>query len=179
MATPNSRLCMARRPRSQPRQPFAHPPSAEAARTRAKPANPAACCAETHPSTPSSPCPIRTHTFSKVNESGCTLRTEFLLSLSPVSFSCTWFIAVGMLVDITHRHYYLYNGWIIEYINNMTCFLSQGSRYWRLTEKGVDSGYPKSISQDWDGLPSNIDAAFTWTNGKTYFFRVRRCRCAL
>jgi matrix metalloproteinase-14 (membrane-inserted) len=25
--------------------------------------------------------------------------------------------------------------------------------------------------QDWDGLPSNLDAAFTWTNGKTYFFR--------
>jgi hypothetical protein len=27
------------------------------------------------------------------------------------------------------------------------------------------------VVQDWDGLPGNIDAAFTWTNGKTYFFR--------
>ena len=27
------------------------------------------------------------------------------------------------------------------------------------------------FSQDWDGLPSNLDAGFTWTNGKTYFFR--------
>ena len=25
--------------------------------------------------------------------------------------------------------------------------------------------------KDWDGLPGNLDAAFTWTNGKTYFFR--------
>ena len=34
------------------------------------------------------------------------------------------------------------------------------------------SGYPRSISADWDGLPGNLDAAFTWTNGKTYFFKV-------
>ena len=34
------------------------------------------------------------------------------------------------------------------------------------------AGYPRSISADWDGLPSSLDAAFTWTNGKTYFFKV-------
>ena len=33
------------------------------------------------------------------------------------------------------------------------------------------AGYPRSISADWDGLPSSLDAAFTWTNGKTYFFK--------
>ena len=33
------------------------------------------------------------------------------------------------------------------------------------------AGYPRSISADWDGLPGNLDAAFTWTNGKTYFFK--------
>ncbi|XP_027228336.1 stromelysin-3 isoform X1 [Penaeus vannamei] len=56
-------------------------------------------------------------------------------------------------------------------MSDQNTYVFKGSRYWRLTEKGVDSGYPKSISEDWDGLPSNIDAAFTWTNGKTYFFR--------
>ena len=34
------------------------------------------------------------------------------------------------------------------------------------------AGYPRSISADWDGLPGSLDAAFTWTNGKTYFFKV-------
>lgn len=45
------------------------------------------------------------------------------------------------------------------------------SQYWKLTEESIAPGYPRSIAQDWDGLPSNLDAAFTWTNGKTYFFR--------
>ena len=46
-----------------------------------------------------------------------------------------------------------------------------GSSYWKLTETSVVPGYPRSISSDWDGLPANLDAAFTWTNGKTYFFK--------
>ncbi len=32
-------------------------------------------------------------------------------------------------------------------------------------------GYPKLIGNDWDGLPGHLDAGFTWTNNKTYFFR--------
>lgn len=34
-------------------------------------------------------------------------------------------------------------------------------------------GYPRSIRADWAGLPAYIDAAFTWTNGRTYFFKVK------
>lgn len=46
-----------------------------------------------------------------------------------------------------------------------------GEHYWRLTEEGVAAGYPRLISRAWPGLPGNIDAAFTYKNGKTYFFK--------
>ena len=46
-----------------------------------------------------------------------------------------------------------------------------GDKYWRLTDTAVEVGYPRNIARDWNGLPSNLDAAFTWTNGKTYFFK--------
>lgn len=47
-----------------------------------------------------------------------------------------------------------------------------GKYYWKLTDNGVASGYPRRISSTWKELPSNIDAAFTYRNGKTYFFKV-------
>ncbi|KAK7081846.1 putative peptidoglycan binding domain [Halocaridina rubra] len=50
-------------------------------------------------------------------------------------------------------------------------YVFKGSEYWKLTDNGVATGYPRSISRDWGGLSSNLDAAFTWTNGKTYFFK--------
>ena len=56
-------------------------------------------------------------------------------------------------------------------VKDKTTYAFKGNKYWRLTDDGVAKGYPRSISGDWDGLPSNIDAAFTWTNGRTYIFR--------
>ena len=50
---------------------------------------------------------------------------------------------------------------------------SSGSQYYKLSDDSVAPGYPRDISADWGGLPGNVDAAFTWTNGKTYFFKVR------
>lgn len=47
-----------------------------------------------------------------------------------------------------------------------------GEKYWKLEGEAVAPGYPRSIYTDWQGLPGNIDAAFTWTNGHTYFFKV-------
>merc|ERR1712107_334153 len=39
-------------------------------------------------------------------------------------------------------------------------------------ENAIADGYPRKISDDWSGLPSNIDAAVTWPdNGMTYFFK--------
>merc|ERR1719367_2027673 len=47
----------------------------------------------------------------------------------------------------------------------------KNDKYWKFTdEDSIAPGYPRSI-QDWQGLPRNLDAAFTWTNGKTYFFK--------
>lgn len=51
-------------------------------------------------------------------------------------------------------------------------YVFKKDKYWKLTEDGIAAGYPKSISKSWPGLPSNIDAAFTYKNGKTYFFKV-------
>jgi len=46
-----------------------------------------------------------------------------------------------------------------------------GSEYWKLSATAVEYG-PKQISQDWGGLPGNIDAAFTYQdNSATYFFK--------
>ena len=46
------------------------------------------------------------------------------------------------------------------------------SSYWKYdTELGqMSAGYPRDIS-DWTNIPHNVDAAFTWRNGKTYFFK--------
>lgn len=35
--------------------------------------------------------------------------------------------------------------------------------------------YPKLIS-NWEGVPNNIDAALQYTNGFTYFFKVRKMK---
>ena len=43
--------------------------------------------------------------------------------------------------------------------------------YWKLTDSKMDPGYPRFISDDWRGIPNNLDAAFTWTNGQIYFFK--------
>ncbi|KAG8201982.1 hypothetical protein JTE90_027454 [Oedothorax gibbosus] len=49
-------------------------------------------------------------------------------------------------------------------------FVFKGNHYWEIEETGIVDG-PRKISDDWDGMPGNIDAAMTWTNGKTYFFK--------
>jgi len=50
-------------------------------------------------------------------------------------------------------------------------FVFKGDKYWRLTDSELDPGYPRFISDDWGGIPNNLDAGFTWTNGQIYFFK--------
>ncbi|CAG2058859.1 unnamed protein product, partial [Timema podura] len=48
---------------------------------------------------------------------------------------------------------------------------SARDNYWKLTADGVAANYPRLITRSWKGLPGNMDAAFTYRNGKTYFFK--------
>ena len=45
-----------------------------------------------------------------------------------------------------------------------------GDQYYRLTPGyGVDQRYPRPLSV-WNGLPNTVDAAFQYSNSRTYFF---------
>ena len=51
-----------------------------------------------------------------------------------------------------------------------------GHYYWRFNERfrTFDKGYPKKIRAIWKGAPIYMDAALTWRNGVTYFFKGNR-----
>merc|ERR1711892_622960 len=51
-----------------------------------------------------------------------------------------------------------------------TSYVFQADKYWKLTSDSVAAGYPRKIAQDWPGLPSSIDAAFTWQKSKSTYF---------
>ncbi|KAL7735772.1 hypothetical protein ACLKA6_017779, partial [Drosophila palustris] len=55
--------------------------------------------------------------------------------------------------------------------NNRT-YLTSGTLYWRIDEYTgkVELDYPRDMSI-WAGVGYNIDAAFQYKNGKTYFFK--------
>lgn len=72
-------------------------------------------------------------------------------------------------------------------------FMFKGDYYWKVETTGIADGYPRKISDgnifiinlklklsssfiqiDWGGLPGNLDAAITWADGKTFFFKVNR-----
>ena len=55
-------------------------------------------------------------------------------------------------------------------------FSLQGSQVWRMSKVAqVDDGYPKPISEEFKGIPNNIEAAFTWNrNRKIYIFKGSR-----
>lgn len=54
---------------------------------------------------------------------------------------------------------------------NGETYVFQGAIYWKLSSTSVEEGYPRLISEDWSGLPDDLDASFTWTNGKIYFLK--------
>jgi matrix metalloproteinase-14 (membrane-inserted) len=54
-----------------------------------------------------------------------------------------------------------------------TTYAFKDDLYYQLNEYGLESGYPKRIASDWSGLPGYLDAALTWADGKTFFFKVQ------
>ena len=51
-------------------------------------------------------------------------------------------------------------------------YVFKGQWYYKVETNGLADGYPRRISPDWDGLPGDLDAALTWADGKTFFFKV-------
>jgi len=56
---------------------------------------------------------------------------------------------------------------------NGRTYLFSGRDYYRYNGLAgtIDYSYPKDIEQNWDGIPSNVEAVFTWKNGVSYFFK--------
>ena len=50
-----------------------------------------------------------------------------------------------------------------------------GDHYYRLSDGGFDTGYPRPIHWDWGDIETPIDAALTWPNGWTFIFKVNTC----
>ncbi len=56
--------------------------------------------------------------------------------------------------------------------NKRKLFFFKGSQYWRYTGINMDAGYPKKISQGFEGIPDNIDAVMRLASLETvYFFK--------
>jgi hypothetical protein len=56
---------------------------------------------------------------------------------------------------------------------NQRTYLVSGRHYWKLDEEGetvLQYGYPRDMST-WTGVRLPVDAAFTHTDGRTYFFK--------
>ncbi|XP_062976036.1 matrix metalloproteinase-19 [Elgaria multicarinata webbii] len=55
---------------------------------------------------------------------------------------------------------------------NKKVFIFKGTGFWQWDELGsYFSTLPRKISTLFTGAPSHLDAAFTWENGKVYFFK--------
>lgn len=51
--------------------------------------------------------------------------------------------------------------------------LTRPVQYWEVTATGLAPGYPRRVTSDWPGLPSDIEAAFTLQEtGFSYIFKV-------
>lgn len=60
----------------------------------------------------------------------------------------------------------------LRWSGNNRVYIFRGNKYWRYDDSCdcIDSG-PWSVTDYWPGLPSDLDAALVWTDGKTYFFK--------
>lgn len=84
-------------------------------------------------------------------------------------------VSTRLLLIWTTRLISLRFGWIfLVFLRdcNRIFFWFQGRQYWRYVLNKMDGSYPKLISDGFQGVPDNIDAAMVWSgNGKIYFFK--------
>ncbi|XP_076034387.1 matrix metalloproteinase-17-like isoform X2 [Oratosquilla oratoria] len=61
---------------------------------------------------------------------------------------------------------------VMVWAKNQKIYFFSRNLYWRYNEttQRMDDYYPRDISR-WNGVPSEIDGAFTWTDGTTHFFK--------
>ena len=61
---------------------------------------------------------------------------------------------------------------VFRWSDGLIYFFAGGS-YYRYNEisHGIDSSYPRAITEHWRGVPNNIDGVFRYANGMTYFFK--------
>ncbi|CAG7816597.1 unnamed protein product [Allacma fusca] len=56
--------------------------------------------------------------------------------------------------------------------SNGYTYIFKGEKYWRFRDFTLSQGYPKTISEQFPGIPNDIDAAFEWPkNKRIYFFK--------
>lgn len=63
--------------------------------------------------------------------------------------------------------------YLVNRYNNGRTYFFKDNLYYRFnsTVANVDSGYPKPMKNYWIGIPTKVQAAFTWYNGGVYFFK--------
>ncbi|KAG7166174.1 Stromelysin-3-like [Homarus americanus] len=50
----------------------------------------------------------------------------------------------------------------------------KSSQYWKVSKSGDFEGYPRPISEDWEGLPNNVEGGFLAKSGWLYFFKDKK-----
>lgn len=93
-------------------------------------------------------------------------------------------IDAALYLDPLQEHKWEWNSdrwewvWVSRVIRPAQNYFFKGSLVWQYIDGRLSSGFPRSISSEFPGLPrsGNIDAAFVWNgNGQTYFV-IGKCK---
>jgi len=67
--------------------------------------------------------------------------------------------------------YFRINGrWYRRQTVGERVYFFKGSQVWKFMAGGPAAGYPKPISEEFPGLPNDLDAAFVWSGNNRYYF---------
>lgn len=63
---------------------------------------------------------------------------------------------------------------VFMYNQDNEVYFFKGDKYWRYNQDSKESvygEYPRSITDYWRGVPSNLNDVFTWEDNRTFFFK--------